>query len=31
MTALDALQKGLAVDSNAETPDFAGSRDSSGL
>jgi uncharacterized protein (TIGR00730 family) len=30
VTALDVLQKGLAVDSNAETPDFAGSRDSSG-
>jgi uncharacterized protein (TIGR00730 family) len=29
-TALEVLQKGLAVDSNAETPDFAGSRDSSG-
>jgi uncharacterized protein (TIGR00730 family) len=30
-TALDVLQKGLAVASNAETPDFAGSRDSSGI
>ncbi len=29
-TALELLQKGLAVESNAETPDFAGSRDSSG-
>jgi hypothetical protein len=27
-TALDLLQKGLAIDANAATPDFAGSRSS---